>query len=437
MMQQMVESAPPEREPRLDTPARLWLMLVLAVAAVLAAGCVAGIGLSDRQSAAKHTDQGSATLYVDMQDLSYDLTDANAAAATSLLVGSETPAPFSNRFNSDINDASNKLAAALQQVAGDANASQQLQWLATQIPEYTARVGEAQVNNRFGTDHTVAGAYMRSATDLLTVQMLAETRSVIAEQQTAVQSGVGSASSFPILLTVIVVMALAALILIGMKLARLTHRRVNLGLLGGALAVLALFVWSLSAFSGAAGHANAARTDFADLSQAKDQRSQLALTETYVALQQIDKGEDGGTDASNATTALGAASPIKSRYSNQRWDLSQSNDHSAVEQLYQTLSACANDAIGLATKGDYSSAITATVGGGTSVGEGGCEPVAYSLAQSLKWASGAAKTNYDRDMSALSSDYYGSAALPLAIAIGVLGAAAAAYGLNRRLGEYR
>jgi hypothetical protein len=40
-------------------------------------------------------------------------------------------------------------------------------------------------------------------------------------------------------------------------------------------------------------------------------------------------------------------------------------------------------------------------------------------------------------MSGLSGDYAGSGALPLGIAAGLLGAAVAAYGINRRLAEFR
>lgn len=422
----------------LDSPSRLWLMLVLAVAAVLALGCVAGVGLADRGSTARHTDQSTEALYTEVQDLAYDLADANAAAATSLLVGSETPAQFSTRFDTDITKAEKLLAAASQRVADDPYASAQLSSLAAQIPVYTGLIGQAQADNRFG--YPVAGAFLREASSLLTGPMRAETDNVINEQKQATTSGISSSASYDLVLLIVALVVLWALVMIGRRLARMTHRRLNPGLIGGGLAVVVLLVWSLVAFGGASGHASSAQTDFGDLSQAKKEISQLSLAETYVALQQIQRGEDVGSDGKSANagaaqTALKKATPTAGEYSPAAVAQVQSAAKAAAG-----LSDCENAAIKLASDGRFSDAVTAAVGdgsGGLAVGEGGCEPDVKNLHMALSNLYKSAQTRFDADMSGLSGDYEGSAALPLGIALGLLGAAAAAYGLNRRLAEFR
>jgi hypothetical protein len=77
------------------------------------------------------------------------------------------------------------------------------------------------------------------------------------------------------------------------------------------------------------------------------------------------------------------------------------------------------------------------VGNGPSAGTGGCEPQAQTLYKDLQNLDGASQTEFDHDMSSLAGDYAGSAALPIGLFAGLIGACVAAYGLNRRLAEYR
>jgi hypothetical protein len=397
-------------------------MLAAAVAVILAAGSVAGASLAGRESTATRTAHSTEKLYADVQDLSYDLADSNATAATSLLIGPETPGGFSSRFQQDLANAEELLSQASQQVAGDAYASAQLTELAEQIPVYTGLVGQAQAENRFG--YPVAGAYLRQASDMLN-SMLTESGNVATEQQAATESGISSASGFAVLVLVAVIIALALLWLISRGLARTAHRRLNPGLIGAAAVMVGLFVWSLSAYGSASGDGNLAGADFSGVVASKTDASQLSLAETYVALQQIDRGEDQGKDATAAVNALKAANPARSTGSE------------AAEHDYTAVADCVQSSITLASGGQYVSATTAMVGSGTSVGRGGCEPRAQTLYKDLQNLDGASQSKFDHDMSSLAGDYAGSAALPIGLVAGLIGACVAAYGLNRRLAEYR
>jgi hypothetical protein len=302
--------------------------------------------------------------------------------------------------------------------------------VAQQIPVYTGLVGQAQAENRFG--HPVAGAYLRQASDQLTL-MLTETGKVIAEQSGATESGIDSASSFAVVSLVVLLLALATLWLIGRRVARSTHRRFNPWLVGAAAVLLGLFVWSLASYSAASGDANLASADFSGVKAAQTQASWLSLAETDIALQQIERGEDQGSDAKAATSALQAANPAAEAGSTAG---STPSDRGAAYD-YTALAECADHVIGLANDGQYVSATTAMVGTGTTVGSGGCELLAQSLYTDLQGLDNSSQTEFDQDMSSLAGDYAGSAALAIGLAAGLIGAAVAATGLNRRLAEYR
>jgi len=405
---------------RLGSPGRLWAMLLAGVLVLLLAGSVAAVGLSGRESTARHTAQDTEALYGDVQDLSYKLADANATAATALLIGPVTPAAFTERFNTDVGAVEQKLSEASQRVTGDAKASAALTTLAQQVPQYTQLVGEALANNRFG--YPVAGAYLRQASQLLTDTMLPEVQSVSTEQQDATESGMSSASSLDWLTIAAGFVALLVLAAVSWLLVRTSKRRVNLGVLGAGLAVLVLLGWTFAAATGSSSAAGMARTDFAQVVQGKNGSSQLALAETYVALQQIDRGEDGGTDEANAHKALA--------------DLTSKAAPPATANV-RVLVSCAEGAIEQADTGDYEKAIASTVGSGSDLGTGGCEKNATQAFGDLTTVTADSQSRYVADMSSVQSAYAGGGALAVPLVLGLLGAVAAAWGVNRRLAEYR
>jgi hypothetical protein len=416
----------------MDSPTRLWAMLLAAVLFVLLAASAAGAGLSGRQSTAAHTDRATEALYSEVQDLSYNLADANAAAATSLLIGPVTPSAFTSRFGSDITQVEDLLSAASQRVTGDAAASHQLQLLAEQVPEYTQWIGQALANNRFG--YPVAGAYLRQASTMLTTEMLPEVQNVIDEQQQATDDGMSSASSADWAAVALCVLALIVLSIAGTKITRSTKRRMNPGVLAAKLAMVALLGWMIAAYGGSSQAVHHARGDFELVMQAQSDGSQLALSETYVALQQIDRGEDGGTDQQHAQNALGALGGVGNGF------LAEQSDSAAaksVEPDFVSLATCAQNAIKQAAAGDYQTAIATTVGSGQQVGQGGCEPGAARLRADLVALTKLNQQRYDADMADVSSSYAGGGALALPLALGLLGALAAAWGINRRLAEFR
>ena len=423
--QQSSTATPSVRNARLDTPTRLWLLLATAVAAVLTVGLITGFSLAGRESTAARTAQSTEALYTEVQNLSYDLADANATAATALLSGPEPTAAVSSRYNADITGAEDLLAAASQRVAGDAYDSAELKFVAEQIPRYAGYIGQALAENRLG--YPVAGAYLRQASQLLTGSLLVETGDVVKAQQDATTGGIGSASSFPLWIILFGLLGFVVLRVVARRVSRISRRRMNFGLFGAAIVVVGLLGWSLFAFGGAGITAGSANTDFTGITQAQNEISDISLAETYTALQQIDRGEDQGADATAAGKALGAGMPEGGE--------GQSSDGAALiaaQATYTAFDTCMEKAIKLASAGEYQSAVDATVG------TGGCDAGdATALHADLLDVFDQSQAHFGQEMTSLGGLYAGSGALPVGIAIGVLGALAAAYGVNRRLAEYR
>jgi hypothetical protein len=109
----------------------------------------------------------------------------------------------------------------------------------------------------------------------------------------------------------------------------------------------------------------------------------------------------------------------------------------AVSADVRKLVACADGGINLAADGQYQKAITATVGSEQDLGSGCETAAAKAVRDDFVNATNASQALYAADMSRAQSWYGGSAALALSLAVALLGAVAAAWGLNRRLAEYR
>ena len=418
---------------RLETPTRLWMLLVTAVTAVLTVSLVTAFSLAGRESTATSTAQSTEALYVDAQDLAYNLADANATATTSLLVGRHAPGQFNERYDADLTEAEDLLASTSQHVAGDAYALGQLKLVGEQIPVYTGLIGQALADDRLGAaGASAADSSLDQASALLTGSLLFETNNVILEEQAATVQGTASADTFPWWVLLFGLLGFVAVRIAGRRVARISNRRLNPGLLGATIVVLGLIAWSLFAWGGAGIETNSSNYDFTGVSETQSQLSQLSATETYMALQLIDHGSDKGADEKGAKAALAGADP----------DLSEVTSSSATavadaQGAFSTYSDCVLTAVNLAAGGQYQQATTTAVGSGANGGESGCEAEAETVRGDVAGIFDQSQAHFTADMSSLAGQYAGSGALPVPIALGVLGAAAAAYGVNRRLAEYR
>jgi hypothetical protein len=398
----------------LRTPVRLALALAVAVLALLAAGAAGAVTLTQRQSTATSTTYAAEPLAVYVQQLYQDLADADTAAAASILAGPVPPTVLTNRYNSDIADAEGQIAFASRALAGDDTASNNLAAVSAFLPRYTALIGIAEADNRLG--YPVGAAYLRTASNYLQKTTLPQVKAVEKQATDTVSAGSGQVSGFPIALLVFAIVAAIAIVRIWRMLARTTRRTVNPGLASGALITAGVMVWAFAAALTAGDSVKAANGDFATVSTLLNQRSQLARAQADQALTLIDRGEDGGADQKDEAAALTALSGANGA----QW----AAFNNAVTSFKQDVAAA-----------NYAQAVDVTLGTGSSAGNGATFAAAATVDNTLMNQAEAAQKQFLADGQKTVSDLSGG--LWVCLLTGLAAAALAAYGVNRRMAEYR
>jgi hypothetical protein len=405
---------------RLGTPARLWILLAGAAAALLAFSALCAGTLAQRESTATHTTREVAGLVDNVQELYNVLADADATSATAILDGSAPPARFASRFDTDIAQAVNSIAAADQDLSGDRPDLTTLTELSQQLPAYTGLIGSADADNRLG--YPLGAAYLREASGLMRTTMLPEVTRLLQHEEQAELSGLGSVGARPWWALAVLILAVAVEAFCWRHLARTTRRRINPGLALGALLGVALLGLILFSTAGAAGSAAAARSDFEQMNTTLNLRSDLATAESDQALDLISNGEDNGAAAADENKQLVAVSTaISSGSPERRLALTVLADSAHIRQL--------------SGSGDYTGAVAATVGTGEQAGAGGFVKDLDTLDQALQTDASTQRATYDTAGARVVGDFSGG--LWFALALGLLAALAAAAGINRRLAEYR
>lgn len=405
---------------RMPTPSRLWLALLAAVVALLAVGATCATTLAGRQASETRAVNSAEHLTVNADELYHTLADADATAATALLVSAVPPARLTDQYNSDIAQSEDALSQASRDLAGDDTASSQLARVATQLPIYTGLVATAQADNRLG--YPVGGAYLREASTLLRERILPEVKAVADQESAAHQSAQAGAGGFPLWVVLVALLAVSVIVVTGRTVSRATRRSINPGLAVGALIALALVIYSLAATNSATDSSNRAQSDFTNLSMKLQARDNLALAESFQSLALIDRGEDNGTDTTQENAALDAVRQ------NAVFD-------DQATKLLGVVKGQAADIQKAVSAGNYNQAIDLAVGHGDQQGTNTMSAKAAALDTALVNGFNGDQSTYTTDSGATGSTLGGG--LWLGLVGGAIAAAAAAYGINRRLAEYR
>ena len=254
---------------RLDgatTPARLRLLLALLILLSLAWGALAALTANQHASAAADVVAVSEPLSLDAEQIYTSLSDADATAANAFLAGGLEPTAARQRFQADITEAAIKIEAASALVGASAARTQlpghlanvtsaadtaigdDLAILSGQLPAYTDEVGTARADNRLGLP--LGAAYLREASTLLRETLLPAASDIYTRESAQLTSASAQATGLPLL-----VIAVVAALGIGFVfyrssrwLSRHTHRMVNYGLLLAALVGLVSLVWLAGSF---------------------------------------------------------------------------------------------------------------------------------------------------------------------------------------------
>ena len=255
---------------RLDTattPARFRLLLVVLVLLSLAWGVLAALTADQHGSAAADVVAVSEPLSLDAEQIYQSLSDADATAANAFLAGGLEPAAARQRYEADITQAAIRIEAASALVGSSAARTQMpghlanqasaagsaigddLATLSGQLPVYTDEVGTARADNRLGLP--LGAAYLREASALLRGTLLPSASDIYTRESGLLTSASAQATGLPLVVIAVVIgLGIGYLLYRSSRwLARHTHRVVNYGLLVAALAGLVSLVWLAGAFA--------------------------------------------------------------------------------------------------------------------------------------------------------------------------------------------
>jgi hypothetical protein len=254
------------RLPRLDTattPGRLRLLLVGLVIVSLAWGVLAALTADQHASAAADVVAVSEPLSLDAEQIYQSLSDADATAASAFLAGGLEPAAARQRYNADIRQAAISIEAASALVGSSAARTplpgrtltvgsaigDDLATLSAGLPVYADEVGTAQADNRLGLP--LGAAYLREASGSLRGTLLPAASDIFAREGGLLTSASAQATGLPLIAVAVVIgLGLGYLLYRSWRwLTRRTHRRVNYGLLVAAVAFAVSLVWLAGAFA--------------------------------------------------------------------------------------------------------------------------------------------------------------------------------------------
>jgi hypothetical protein len=414
------------------TPGRLRLALIGLVAASLAWGALAGFTVSQYSSAATSVVMVSEPLALDAQQIYHDLSDANDTAATAFLVGGLQPFSLVNRYNADVKAAS----AAIERATALGGGSPDLVTLSSNLPAYADEIGTARAESRLG--YPLGAAYLREASNQMNASLLPAAQRLYNEDNAKLTATSAQGTGLPLMLVTIVAgLALGyALYRMSRWLTWRTNRVLNPGLVAAGLAGFISLVWLAVAFGGAYFDLQGAQTRGSIPVQALAHADIVALqAHADESLTLIDNSGDDQyqSDFLTRQEALGpgrgtllAAAVSASAGTPGAAAVNAAASHSASWDMAHAKLRIADN------NGDHAAAVKSALG---SLGpqDAGHEFDAFSA--DMTTAINADQAAFAASASAGGTMYTGLEAAMIVLALAM--AAGCAWGLSRRLMEYR
>lgn len=427
------------RRRRLDlttTPGRLWLLLIGLVALSLAWGALSAFTALRYSSAASSVVTTREMLSLDAQQIYSHLSDANDTAATAFLASGPEPAATRARYTSDIAAAS----SGIEQVTavgggGSGAAAQDLAVLAAGLPAYTQEMGDAEADNRLGLP--VGAAYLREASGLMRGTLLRSAQDLYAAENASLTAASAQATGLPLAAVTLIAGLGAGYLLYRASrwLRGRTNRVLNVGLAGAGVLLAVSVTWLAAAYLGARGDLLDAQSN-GSATVGAVARATIAAQEAHAdeSLTLIDNTGDDSyqADYTAQRKALGPGSGTL---------LAAAASAARDTPAGPAVTAAASDARAwfadharlrsLDDSGQHQAAVASALG----TGPGNAEAAFARLSDDLASAIRSDQAVFDSTAPAASSAYTGLAAA--AVAAGLLMAAACAWGVSRRLAEYR
>lgn len=411
------------------TPGKVRLIRAGLVAACLGGGALAALMVSQHASAAREATATSEPLSLAAQQMYQSLADADVTASTGYLYGRTPPFAYRQRYQRDIAAASADLKAVTAASGGSAIGAS-LSTLAADLPVYTGYVEDGQTYNSLG--YPAGGSFLEVASEEMHLTLLPAARDVYAYENARLTAASAQATGLPL-----AVVTLAGGLAVGFALyrsqrwlSRRTHRTLNVGLLLASAAGAVALIWMAVALLGgradllrATGHGSTpaetlAQADIAALQARGDETLNLisrtgdtdfqadfrTAQEQLSTLLSSAEGQSAASAAGSVTAARREASSWFA-VNQQAQKLDQAHDYGAETQLVIGQGSGSAGALFTRLEADLDAAIRADQA---------------VFADSAAAGSGA-----------FTGLVAGVAVLALAMAAGC------AWGLSRRLAEYR
>jgi hypothetical protein len=240
---------------RLDlrtTPARLRLLLAVLVLLGIAWGALAAFSASQYASAASGVVSTREPLSLDALRIYSRLSDANDAATTAFLTGGLEPAAVRQRYLADITEAETGLEdVTTRGGAGQGATATNLRTLAADIPLYAGEIETARADNRLGLP--LGAAYLREASTLMRGTLLPAAQGLYDAENASLGTTSARATGLPLItITVVIGVAIGYCLYRGSRwLSRRTNRVFNYGLLAAGLAIVVSLAWLAIAYASA------------------------------------------------------------------------------------------------------------------------------------------------------------------------------------------
>jgi hypothetical protein len=232
-------------------PARLRVLMIGLLVASLAWGAVTAWTVIQHSSAAHDVVSTSEPLSLSAQRMYLSLSDADVTATTAFLAGVNVPLPERQRYAADIAQAAADLTS-LKNAAATSSNPQLLNSLAavsSGLPLYTGYVAQAQTERSLGYLLT-AGSFMQVASEEMHLTLLPAARTIYTQENAALAASSARATGLPWIVVVVLLAVLLGFVLYRVQrwLTRRTHRVVNYGLAIASVVLVASVLWLAIAF---------------------------------------------------------------------------------------------------------------------------------------------------------------------------------------------
>ncbi|TVZ03228.1 hypothetical protein EAS64_22610 [Trebonia kvetii] len=266
------------------TPGRLRLLLAVLVLLSLAWGALAAFTASQYSAATAGVVSVREPLSLDALQIYQRLSDANDAATTAFLISGLEPAAVQQRYLADLTAAETGLEDAVARGgAGSGAIAHDLRTLATDIRLYDGEVQTAVADNRIGLP--LGAAYLREASGLMRDKLLPKAKDLYAAENASLHGTSAHATGLPLIGgTAAAGLAVGTAFCLALRwLGRRTNRVFNVGLLAAGAAVVVSLGWLGAAYA-------VARGDLLD-AQARGSATVEALAQVGIAAQEAHADE--------------------------------------------------------------------------------------------------------------------------------------------------